>query len=615
MGYTQSPGDVGGDLSIWLKSNVGTWTNAGATTAASNGNRISNWEDQSGNSNDAINYSGSDRPRLRDNETDNINFINPVIDFDGFNDLLTGSAGHYTDDIFTVVIPKADISRFSGGVYYMTGDISGGRPYGSYSYLGAGNNSTFNEVVGIGMGDQFDYQEAYASTNDVLREGVPYIVNSRHNASNTNQAILLNGLTVNNTSVGSFLSTNNEQYVLGDLYRTVSAHANVKLGEVIIYSNRNGTLNRRKIQSYLAIKYGITLDQSAGGEDYYKADGTIVYPASSTYSSYNNDIAGVGRDDDSALNQTKSKSVNIGSDVTMVKNTITSDENFVVWGNNGVSIASVNTTNVPGIIDTRLNKEWRVYETGNITLDSIYIDLTGATGALDMNNLAILVDDDGDFSDAQILIDGFNVNGNVVSFTGIDFDNSSASYFTIGSSTIPLPVKFGPLSVQRLNTNEVKIDWITLEEINNDYFMVQVSKDGIEWTDIAKIKGSGNSSNPIQYSTTDFMPFEGISYYRISQTDFDGKTESSRVVSVSPKSIEASFSVSPNPNNGDFRLTGKVEHLNQIEDINIYNIVGKPIEFNESDRKISLNSVPVGVYIAVIKLSNGTIKNFKFIIE
>ncbi len=61
-------------------------------------------------------------------------------------------------------------------------------------------------------------------------------------------------------------------------------YLNGKVAECIVYTSEITGANRQKIESYLAIKYGITNNNSAGGTagDYIVSDGTTVWDASAT---------------------------------------------------------------------------------------------------------------------------------------------------------------------------------------------------------------------------------------------------------------------------------------------------------------------------------------------
>ncbi|MBK7889034.1 MAG: hypothetical protein IPJ86_17595 [Bacteroidetes bacterium] len=95
----------------------------------------------------------------------------------------------------------------------------------------------------------------------------------------------------------------------------------------------------------------------------------------------------------------------------------------------------------------------------------------------------------------------------------------------------PLPVEWGQLDALPV-ANKVVIRWTTLSEINNDYFEIERSLDGFLWTVIGIEDGHGHSNHAINYIHDDFSPVEGILYYRIRQTDFNGHSALSEVVAV-----------------------------------------------------------------------------------
>lgn len=66
------------------------------------------------------------------------------------------------------------------------------------------------------------------------------------------------------------------------------------------------------------------------------------------------------------------------------------------------------------------------------------------------------------------------------------------------------------------------LKWTTATETNNDYFTIERSTDGITYDSIGTVKGAGNSIFDINYQFADANPLQGTSYYRLSQTSFDG---------------------------------------------------------------------------------------------
>ena len=83
-----------------------------------------------------------------------------------------------------------------------------------------------------------------------------------------------------------------------------------------------------------------------------------------------------------------------------------------------------------------------------------------------------------------------------------------------------------------LSGKNVLVSWSTAVEINNDYFVVLRSEDGINFNDIGKIKGAGNSTSVSYYSFTDVNPLPGISYYKLQQVDYDGTEDHSHTVAI-----------------------------------------------------------------------------------
>lgn len=111
---------------------------------------------------------------------------------------------------------------------------------------------------------------------------------------------------------------------------------------------------------------------------------------------------------------------------------------------------------------------------------------------------------------------------------------TSFSKFTLGNKTgggNPLPIELLYFNAE-CNDGKVNMNWATTSETNNDYFTVEKSKDAKYFETVTIVSGAGNSNEEIQYNAQDNEPYEGTSYYRLMQTDFDGQFTYSDVVSV-----------------------------------------------------------------------------------
>ena len=111
---------------------------------------------------------------------------------------------------------------------------------------------------------------------------------------------------------------------------------------------------------------------------------------------------------------------------------------------------------------------------------------------------------------------------------------TSFSPITFGSSggINPLPVELLRFKAWIAVDKKVKLSWDVASEINNDFYTVERSIDAINYQPILTVKGAGTSNSLLNYSVTDTSPLMGISYYRLKQTDFDGKNKTFKPISI-----------------------------------------------------------------------------------
>ncbi|MCB0400485.1 MAG: T9SS type A sorting domain-containing protein, partial [Flavobacteriales bacterium] len=122
---------------------------------------------------------------------------------------------------------------------------------------------------------------------------------------------------------------------------------------------------------------------------------------------------------------------------------------------------------------------------------------------------------------------------------------------TIASFGTPLPGCNAVLPVKLTSFNAicenqgVRCDWQTSAEINNHYFTVERSTDALNFETIGTVYGNGTSHSAHTYSFIDDQPLSGKAYYRLKQTDYDGKSEYFQVKSVECGGQE--ITIYPNP--------------------------------------------------------------------
>ncbi len=95
----------------------------------------------------------------------------------------------------------------------------------------------------------------------------------------------------------------------------------------------------------------------------------------------------------------------------------------------------------------------------------------------------------------------------------------------------PLPIELISFEA-KANTEYVDLKWATETETNCDYFTIERSADGVNFTKLLTKKGAGNSTVVKEYAATDLSPLPGYSYYQLRQTDLNGHSTLSNIVIV-----------------------------------------------------------------------------------
>lgn len=288
-----------------------------------------------------------------------------------------------------------------------------------------------------------------------------------------------------------------------------------------------------------------------------------------------------------------------------------SDIDFATWGTNSQNIPKPEASNngtVPGVNDmtgqgdsitTALDRFWDVHTSAPVTAD-----LTFSYRAEENNTTSSPTDHvdaqhwNGTSWDPPLV----GTHNGVVAGVG-STTISGASHFSpwvLVHGSMPLPVELVRFNVEK-STNGVLVTWTTASEVNNDYFTIQRSRDGLNFADVTTVS-AGKEGNILQkYSYTDTNPFTGKSYYRLKQTDFDGRFEFSQVRKVEWDKPAIILTIYPNPViNGQFTID--FNHPTESEtSVIIHDLLGRVI-FNElvapGVKKHDINFRPnSGVYL------------------
>ena len=484
------PANITDNLRLWLKSNAGI--------SAADGAALNTWEDQAYDTTldkEDATASNSLAPTYYDNATNNMNF-NPIAKFNNSNqEYMQGKGGYYSQDYFVVVRSDDIVNRYTGST---NRQFAIGARYSEDNFhedptglaFGSSTARYSNEVIAHNVNsfpngsssppNDNSYGRAYTSSSDSFKNVL--IINAKANTSRTALEIYKNGKQIDNTTgkAGNgqdlnYKEFNNANYFLGTgrsgLAGRSSSQLNGDLAEVICYTSPNSAINQQKILSYLGIKYGVTLQDVASGltnyrlndVDYIDSNGIVIWDTSAN-TGYNYDIAGIGRDDASNLNQKQSKSQNYEVDgtgptsgfVTIALTDIydTNNENitnntnilnngeFLVWGNNGVDVnlnsavisidisANISPTLSTNVSFTAMQRIWKIVEKGgNVGTVKVQIDTLAIRNVNTPGAYLLLISDTPTFdTNSSFRFMAVDANGNAS--TTFDFDDTK--YFTFG---------------------------------------------------------------------------------------------------------------------------------------------------------------------------------------
>lgn len=149
---------------------------------------------------------------------------------------------------------------------------------------------------------------------------------------------------------------------------------------------------------------------------------------------------------------------------------------------------------------------------------------------------------------------------------------------------VPLPIKLATFHAKKLNEKSVQLDWTTSLEINSDYFAIERSKDGRNWTEIGTVAAAGNSNDLRKYDfLDDLLPISNRNnlntlYYKLRLVDQDGKFVYSdiRVVHLNAFSSDHNFVIYPNPSLQFFNIDlTNIDASQDALQLKVYDMIGK----------------------------------------
>ena len=131
--------------------------------------------------------------------------------------------------------------------------------------------------------------------------------------------------------------------------------------------------------------------------------------------------------------------------------------------------------------------------------------------------------------------------------------------------------------------------------MNNDYFTVEKSSDGLVFTELARIIGNGTTNTEHHYSFIDELTNSNNTYYQLTQTDFNGDKKWLGLELANCNESNDLIHIFPNPNNGSFTVSGTLPRMK----ITIVDVLGRVLfeaETTNAKQEINLTHLPSGIY-------------------
>lgn len=166
------------------------------------------------------------------------------------------------------------------------------------------------------------------------------------------------------------------------------------------------------------------------------------------------------------------------------------------------------------------------------------------------------------------------------------------------STLLPITLNY---FVANQDGEEVVFEWQTSSEVNNDFFTIEYSIDGIHFKELLREDGNGTTSvTNDYYATATVENFADITYFRLKQTDFNGEYSYSDVIFVSIVSEETELYVFPNPTTDYVSVSGNVTSAY------VSDMYGRNMScLQTSENTFDVAGLSVGTYYVVVSTKNG----------
>ncbi|MBV8326755.1 hypothetical protein [Chryseobacterium sp.] len=452
--WGQSPGGVSTNLQIWVKADTGTGTTTDNT-------QVSIWENQKTGGVNGIANQGMPgyyadpgagaRPVYRTaTSIPSFNF-NPAIQIVSTNGYRAGYKfpSGFPDNTTNALTSYTHLSRTVSSVYRTV-----------FVMNGITRNSNTGVVAGVWQSPFFGTQntrpefynekesgDVFFGTNTIPTVGsnVPSIQSYYNSLSGANMNYYFdnNGLAFGQPSNNVSSASNYPGLVLlmdNDGGSGSTSLAGDRIGEFILYSGTQTPAERQRVNSYLAVKYGVTLEQP---QNYLGSDETVTWD-SGVNTAFNNNVFGLAKDDMSVLNQMVSNSINAENNIILTlattndfisanadpaRATFLQDKTFLIAGdNNNQALSLVNFGNSSG---KRIQRTWLAQRTKDTGATWLQADLSGYSSIAVTDKINMIIADDSGFTQNVQVVPAVTFSGGKAVFR---YSFPGNKYFTFGTN-------------------------------------------------------------------------------------------------------------------------------------------------------------------------------------
>jgi PKD repeat protein len=196
-------------------------------------------------------------------------------------------------------------------------------------------------------------------------------------------------------------------------------------------------------------------------------------------------------------------------------------------------------------------------------------------------------------------------------WSGLGYDNAGAMLDNVAMES-SLPIELLSFSGE-VEKDKIRIDWQTINEINNDYYLIEKSSDGKNYSPLNEVEGAGTSYELNSYTIFDSEPSIGVNYYRLTQFDYNENFQTFDEIAILFGPDRTITKVFPNPVlENEIFLDVITENSEKIL-FELYDITGHKrmesylfLDKGINNKRIDMSGINSGIYF--VRINRETIE-------